>query len=133
MAPEPLPIEVRRLLAGPIETMEHLELLLLLARSDPQSWDAQSAAAAVRVDPKFTEARLRDLVDACLAAETEDPATKQPCFVYQPQAPWSRSDVARLLDMYNTRPVTLVRALYDRKTLVAKSFADAFRLRKEEP
>jgi hypothetical protein len=47
--------------------------------------------------------------------------------------PWSRTDVDLLLDMYNTRPMTLIRALYGRKTLVTKSFADALRIRKEEP
>lgn len=132
MAAESLPLEVRRLLAGPIETMEHLELLLLLARSDPQSWSAERAAATVKVAATFTEARLRDLVSAGLAVETADPSTAAACFAYGPVRPWTRGDVALLLDMYNTRPVTLIRALYDRKTLVTKSFADAFRIRKEE-
>jgi hypothetical protein len=34
--------------------------------------------------------------------------------------------------MYNSRPVTLVRAIYDRPASAARSFADAFRVRKTE-
>lgn len=41
-----------------------------------------------------------------------------------------RPTVDLLAEMYHTKPVTLVRALYDRPTRSVQSFADAFRLRK---
>ena len=40
--------------------------------------------------------------------------------------------VALLAEMYNTKPVTLVRAIYDRPTHVIQQFADAFKLRRDE-
>jgi hypothetical protein len=42
------------------------------------------------------------------------------------------SAVAQLAEMYNTKPVTLVRAMYDRPSHVIRQFADAFKLRREE-
>lgn len=130
---EPLPNEVRRLIAGPVESMEHLELLLLLARTEPRSWSATEAAAELRLDPAFTEKRLRDLAGAGLASETRESEDAPRCFAFQLSGAFTRHDVSQLLDIYNTRPVTLVRAVYDRRTVVAQSFADAFRVRKESP
>ena len=37
-----------------------------------------------------------------------------------------------LAEMYNTKPVTLVRAIYDRPAHVIQQFADAFKLRRDE-
>jgi hypothetical protein len=127
--PEPLPIEVRRLIAGPIESIEHLELLLLLARTEPRAWAADEASAEARLDPKFTERRLRDLVAAGLATEE---AGRPPRFAYSPSRPSLRHDVGLLQQMYDSRPVTLVRAVYNRRTIVTQTFADAFRIKPED-
>lgn len=109
--------------------MEHLELLLLLGRTEPRAWSAPEAAAELRVDPTFTTRRLCDLVDAKLATVATDEHGVER-FTYGPSGAFTRGDVDTLLEMYNTRPVTLVRALYDRRTVVTQSFADAFRVRK---
>ncbi|WP_411278767.1 hypothetical protein [Gemmatimonas sp.] len=52
-------------------------------------------------------------------------------FVYAP-SPDVRETVNLLAEMYNTRPVTLVRAIYDRPATSVQQFADAFRLRNRE-
>jgi hypothetical protein len=51
---------------------------------------------------------------------------------YAPATPALHRAVGMLLQMYNQRPVTLVRALYARPSTAVQSFADAFRLRPEE-
>ena len=52
-------------------------------------------------------------------------------FVFS-RMPDVREAVNQLAEMYNTRPVTLVRAMYDRPATSVQQFADAFRLRKHE-
>jgi len=41
--------------------------------------------------------------------------------------------VDALADLYHTKPVSLVRAIYDRPARAAQTFADAFRIRNGEP
>ena len=50
---------------------------------------------------------------------------------YEPATPALRRAVELLAIAYNERPVTLVRAIYDRPSAI-QSFADAFRIRKED-
>ena len=118
-----LPSGVRRLLAGPIQSMEHLELLLLLARTEPRAWTAVDAASNLRCDATQTAARMRTLVDAGFVVETE-PDGEAPQYAFGPTGKTTRADVQVLLEMYTARPVTLVRAVYDRRRYIADSIAD---------
>ncbi len=50
-------------------------------------------------------------------------------FRYDPKSESLRGLVKDFVAMYNERPVTLIRAVYDRPAQPVLSFADAFRLR----
>ena len=103
--------------------MDHVALLLAL-REEPEAAHAPDALAArVRLDREVTERVLREL-EAGQLARSENGA-----FAYAVTGV-SRSTVDELAEMNRTRPVTLVRAIYDRPSRAAQSFADAFRLRK---
>ncbi len=74
------------------------------------------------------ESALRDLTTGGLISGKIGPGGEQ-IFRYDPQTDSLRTVVEELVTMYNERPVTLVRAIYDRPAQPVISFADAFRLR----
>ncbi|HEU4563828.1 MAG TPA: hypothetical protein VFS05_04225 [Gemmatimonadaceae bacterium] len=124
MIPEPLPKEVRELIALHLATMEHVEILLLLARDAARAWTAPAAAAELRGSIASTTAKLEALAAAGLAAR--DKQAEGTLYRYVPSTAALRSAVSSLADVYRLRPVTLVRAIYDRPPPAVKSFADAF-------
>lgn len=103
--------------------MDHVALLLALREQPEVAHPASSLAGRVRLDRAVADRVLHDLVVAHLARQEGD------AFIYAP-ASQARPAVDELAEMNRTRPVTLVRAIYDRPSRAALSFADAFRLRK---
>lgn len=108
--------------------MDHVHVLLLLQRTSPQEWDAAAIADDVKMAPEVVDVSLEDLAASGLVAAT-DGAAGRPQFSYAPSSDALRRDVEELASMYNERPVTLVRAVYDRAPEPAASFADAFTIR----
>jgi hypothetical protein len=113
------------LLARHTPTMDHVAILLDLRNVPGEAHAVPDIAARTRVDPAVAERVLRDLTTSQIVSREGD------TYRYAPAA-GLRDTVEYLAEMYRTRPVTLVRAIYDRPTRAAQSFADAFRLRKGE-
>jgi len=103
--------------------MDHVALLLALREQPEIAHASASLADRVRLDRSVADRVLQDLVASRLARQEGD------TFIYA-AAPQVRPVVDELAEMNRTRPVTLVRAIYDRPSRAALSFADAFRLRK---
>lgn len=125
MADETIPDAVRLLLARHLPTVDHVAVLVLLRAAPERIHDATGVAAETRVSESVTAAVLADLASAHLVQR--DGAG----FRFAPGAR-DHAAVEQLAQLYNSRPVSLMRAIYDRPTSTAKSFADAFRIRREE-
>lgn len=119
--------DLRQLAARHLETMEHVEVLLLLARNEPREWTVAEVGTELRWEDKLAQACLEDLVMSRLLARTrgDDGGI---AYRYTPNAP-DRDTVHALMRLYETRPLMLGRLIYDRPPTVARSFADAFRIR----
>jgi hypothetical protein len=122
--------EVRRLIASQLASMDHVEVLLLLHRSAPAAVTQVDAARETRRPVELLTTVMTDLVNGGLASRAPGPGGDD-TFAYAPQSESLRRDVEQLVAVYNERPVTLIRAVYDRPPEPVKSFADAFRLRKD--
>ncbi|MGZ8378875.1 MAG: hypothetical protein ACXWZS_07045 [Gemmatirosa sp.] len=130
-----LPAEVLGLIHGPIASMAHAELLLGLRRAAPDSRSLATLAAEAQIAALDVARKCVDeLVAAGLAA-----ATGPLEYGYAPASEDRRRAVDALAEMYNTKPVTLIRAIYSRPATPTpptppsvQAFADAFRLRREE-
>ncbi len=121
-----LPQEVTGLLLRHVESMEQTEILLALARSTgPVRADA--IARELRISPAPTITALDLFVGRGLAAKDD---ANSDTYRYAPSTPALALSVEALAVAYNTRPVTLIKALYARPSTALQSFADAFRLRK---
>lgn len=122
MGESSLPPEVHRLINEALASMDHVEVLFQIAREGEvtSDWLVQH----VHIEPAKLRTVLRDLEEAALirldgssyrvTTNTRD-----------------RSAVEAFVIAYNTRPVTLIKAVYARPSAI-RSFADAFRVRREE-
>jgi hypothetical protein len=126
MADVGIPDEVRQLLARHVHTMEHVEVLLLLARSADRALGVEDIRAELRLPGTALPARtFAGLVEGRLISVEPGPPLR---YRYDPATPELRRSVELLAAAYNERPVTLIRMIYERPS-AAQTFADAFRLR----
>ena len=112
-----------------VTTMTHVEVLLFLRRDPSRSWRAADLPESVTGGSTETARRCLDELQGArllVGSDGEDG------YRYAPASDELRSATDELDAMYNQRPVTLVRALYSRPATAVRSFADAFRLRREE-
>ena len=113
-----LPGPVLDLVARSLASMEQIEALLLLHRTASTAWPPDDVAREMQIMPAVAVSALSALVAERLGA-----------FQFAPDTEALRAAVDQLAVAYNTRPVTLIKALYSRPPKAVTSFADAFRLR----
>ncbi|MDQ2665536.1 MAG: hypothetical protein M3Z05_05960 [Gemmatimonadota bacterium] len=115
---------IRRLLHQHLPSMDHVALLLAF-RADPECRDVNELVSAARLQKNVAAGVLADLTASHLLQRSGA------AYVYAPGSDM-RELIDELANLYNSKPVTLVRAIYDRPASAARSFADAFRIRKTE-
>ncbi len=126
---EPFPDEIERFIEDHIELVDQLEILRILAADRGKEWSSAALAQEVQVQPQTILLHLHALETRGLLAVVSAPG---PFYKYGPRTPELEGKVSRLLSLYNERPVTMIRMVYARANHAAlKTFADAFRLRKE--
>ena len=101
---------VRDLLLGPIDSMDQVQILAVLASDPRRAWTSDEIAGATRLPSAPVMTLLRQLASAELVGQTLEGDEER--FTNGASTATARGAVAELLDMYNTRPVTLVRAIY---------------------
>jgi hypothetical protein len=122
--------DVRALIVERIDSVVQLELLLLLQASAGRAWTAAEVAQQLRIDPAWTAGQLDELVARGLAA----PATDAPAaFRYAPAPPELDGTVVQLAKDYAERRVTIITLIFSKPVDKLRTFADAFRLRKDKP
>jgi len=118
-----MPVELEELLARHMSSMDHVALLLAARESEATPATLAGLAAKARIEPDVAERVLRELVASRLLRREDE------LYHYAPSAE-ARAGVDALAEMNRTKPVTLIRAVYERPARAAQSFADAFRIRK---
>lgn len=112
-----------------LPTMDHIELLSVLRTSREESFPLRRLAEQVRKPAELVGLCLDMLVAGGLVAQLSDGSYR---YSAMDETDRVSDDVLRL---YNERPVTLVKLLYERppserSAIAATTFAAAFRLRK---
>jgi hypothetical protein len=128
---EPIPSTVRLLVAEHIRSVLELECLLLLRRDPARRWTAEELARELRIDIEWAIRELSDLARRGFAARDDSPV---PHYSYAPSTPALGEILAELAVLYAERRVSVTELIYARPSgNPLKSFADAFRIRKEPP
>jgi len=125
MVDDPVPAEVREFVVRCIDSVAHLEALLLL-RGPPQlAWDVPAVARRLYVG-EGEAARLLGALVSCELAVTNGSD-----FLYHPRDAGMIDLVDRLAQTYARSLVPVTQLIHERDTAIRK-FADAFKLRKDK-
>jgi hypothetical protein len=124
-----LPTNVRSLLQR-LPSLDHVEVLLVLAEAPERRWAAADVAAILFGDSRLTGRLLNDLAARNLVVMTAGPSNgAEPEFRFEPTLPADRLIVAALRDAFNHDPFAVIRAVGSGNTLTIRSLANAFRIR----
>ena len=123
-----IPKHVERFIIDYIDSVELLEVLLLLQRTAPSDWDGESVARELRIAPESAGVRLQTLWSQKLL---ENIGGTPPAFRYGPSAVDLDRAVRGLAETYASRRVSVITLIFSKPDDAIRSFADAFRLRKD--
>lgn len=127
---ELFPEDIKRFMDENIDTIEQLEILRLLGPRSTEEWSATTLSREVQIKPQAITAHLAALQARGLLVSI--PRDQETLWKYSPRTPELEAGVRRLLQCYQERPVTMIRMVYARTDEVLKTFANAFRIRKED-
>lgn len=132
MGEEAIQPHVRAFIAGHVDSVLQLELLLLLAAPAhaARDWSAADLAHELRIDPAWVEGQLKamsaqGLLDAGAATAA--------AYRYHPRSTELAQAVSDLARAYADRRVTVIGLIFAKPTEKLRTFADAFRIRKDRP
>ena len=127
-AGDPLPEHVLRFLVDRIESVPHLEALLLMWQSPERSWSLEEIATRVYVG---TEAATRVLEDLSrLGMVTVDPGSPTP-YRYAPDWEEGRRLMPDVAATYSRQLVRVAQLIHSKASLGVREFARAFQLKKD--
>ena len=124
-----LPEEVRRFIFQHINSVEQLEILLLLRQQPGRAWSADAVARELRIASESAGERLEDMASARLLLRQ---GVRPEEYRYAPETMKLDDAVRGLATGYATRRVTVINLIYSKPIDRIRTFADAFRLRKDD-
>jgi hypothetical protein len=119
--------DIKQFIADHIDSVAQLELLLLLRGDSSRAWTPHDAALALYASADAIAKQMSELQSSRLLAAGPDERT----FVYRPENAALARQVDYLADLYQKRRVAVITTIYEKPTDKLRSFADAFRLRKD--
>jgi predicted transcriptional regulator len=122
-----IPEEVRNFLLQCIDSVEQLEVLLLLHRTPEQAWSPETVAQALYSNADSIRRRLAGLHANGLLASTASSS-----YGYQPKTSALDATVRLLADTYRERRVAVITVIASKPMENVRAFSDAFRLRKKD-
>jgi hypothetical protein len=125
---EALPENIQRFISSYISSVEQLEVLLLLSDSPDRFWSTKDVFQAIQSNESSITERLHGLaLNGFL--ELESAATRR--YRFNPSSKELAQNVAELKQTYAVRRVKVIGAIFAKPPDRIRSFADAFKLRKD--
>jgi hypothetical protein len=124
MADEPVPDELRDFILRHLDSVAHLEALLLLRANPDEDWDvARTAKRLYSGEPEIAEVLARLCADGLLTCN-------EGLYRYRCQSADLATTVDRLAELY-ARHLIPVTNMIHAKTRRIREFADAFKFRRD--
>jgi hypothetical protein len=122
-----LPPDVRRFIANEIDTVPHLEALLLLWESTPRRWSAEEIAARIYVTPDAARGIVADLARRGLVQPSGEDAQS---YVYD--GAWDTGDLmTRVAAAYRKDLIHVASFIHTKASAAVREFARAFEIKKD--
>ncbi|HEV3050905.1 MAG TPA: hypothetical protein VGX50_11370 [Longimicrobium sp.] len=128
MSQPEIPDIVRRFIAQHIDSAELLETLLLVHSAPGREWSPDEVARSIYTVPAGATRRLEQLVSMGLASST---GTGNPAYRYAPSSASLAEQVDALAAAYRAQRVAVINLIFNKPPDPLRSFADAFKLRKD--
>jgi hypothetical protein len=126
---DPIPNDVKQFILERIESVAHLEALLLLRSKPDAPWSCEAVANRLYIDRKQTAELLARLdADGFVTVAGEE----DPVYRYQPATPHMQQMVDSLAEFYGKHLVPITNLIHSKPKSRVQEFADAFRLRKDK-
>jgi len=120
---------VEQFILDSIDTVPHLEALLLLFQSPTTQWTVVDLAARIYVNEKQASAILEDLTRRSLIVRSEQtPAAYQ----YIARSPEQSASLEKVARSYRTQLVQVTRFIHSNASGSVRDFARAFRLKDKD-
>ena len=119
---------LQRFIVENIASVAQLEVLLLLKQHPQRAWNAEDVARALYTGPTLIGAELADWESrGLLVSQPDQPGH----YRYAPRSPELADTVNKLEQAYKERRVAVITDIYSKPVDKIRTFADAFRIRKE--
>jgi hypothetical protein len=122
------PAELKQFIAQHVESLAQLEALLILRQDSQQRWKSPDLAQRLYITPDMCEGILANLSRQGFVERDGDGGYR-----YHPTSSEEDRVLADLAIVYQQRRVAVITEIYSKPVNKVQTFADAFRLRREEP
>jgi hypothetical protein len=122
-----VPEDVAQLIASHIDSVEKLEILLLLRGERERTWMSDEVSRELRRNPSTVSRALGQLASRQLLAGSSADG-----FQFAPPDRELEQQVDRLAETYATRRVSVIQLIVANPMDSVTTFADAFRLRRRD-
>jgi hypothetical protein len=119
-----VPIGVQGFISAHIESVEQLEVLLLLRAAADKDWTATEVARALVTNTESTRNWLERMAAGGLLAANDE------VFRYAPPTPDVEQLIDGLAESYAKYRVTVISLIFSKPGERARTFSDAFRIRR---
>jgi hypothetical protein len=124
MIDEPIPADLRDFILRHIDSVAHLEALLLLRTKPDYSWEVPAVAARLYIGEQQAAEVLAQLYgERLLACENH-------LYRYSGQSPQTLSMIDRLAESYAKQLIPVTNLIHGKPRRI-RQFADAFKFRKD--
>jgi hypothetical protein len=126
--PSEIPADVLEFIENRIDSVPHMEALLLVWESAPDRWEVEKIAARIYVATPAAAQILRDLVRRRLVcAAEEEPAS----FAYDSEWDPDGTLMAKVAATYRQNLVQAAQTIHSKASAAVREFARAFEIKKD--
>jgi len=111
-----------------IDSIEKLEVLLLLRARTEREWAASEVALELRITEASAAARLADLASGGLLVSNRG---QPPVYHYSPASSEDTRSISELATAYAERRVSVITFIFSKPQERVRGFADAFLLKRK--
>lgn len=126
MSEEQIPSEIQGFLYQYIRSVAHLDMFLFLVEGKDRSWTAEELIKNTRTNESMVQKLLDDL-KGVVSCDPNQPDS----YRFSPCDQKTIEVVYKLRELYRTRQHAVINAIYSRPLDVIRSFADAFKIKKD--
>jgi len=126
MAAGAIPNEVEQFLVAVIDSVPHLEALLLIFQNPSTVWSVEDLAARIYVDSAQASAVLEDLTRRKLISPVEP---SPPKYQFAARSAEQTELLHKVAQAYRTQLVQVTRFIHSKPSASVRDFARAFRLK----